>query len=198
MKIIDYVFAAFTFCIAVTNYSNPFVINPLYLFACGYAIVRATWVVNITTIIVLLAYFKTIEWMLLGTVLPLGNYVIYPVWFAIDLLVYFCLIYRAPAMRRFYPRRASEFCITNADTVLGGIHLLYCFIGLLAFLEHCLRHLDDFGFDANNSTVIWLYENARVVYGIYPFLKTLLNYVELLAIFSTLGRYMQSPNVLKA
>jgi hypothetical protein len=190
---------ALTACsICAFYYNDAFIIIPLYVVICVYSLIRIGWAINLSSVLGILILYKFLEWALFGFIHPMGNYVIYPTWIAVDLLVYFSLIWRAPAMRSLIPSMREEFCITNADIVLGGIHLVYCAISLLALIEHCLRHLDDFGFSPDSELVIWFYENARLIYSAYPLLKTGLNGIELLAIFSTAGRYMQSARVLGA
>lgn len=80
--------------------------------------------------------------------------------------------------------------------LLGGVYTLYLLINLLALAEHIIRHLDDLGFPESAGYVSYLYENARFIYNVFPYLKHALNAVEFIAIWSTIVNYMRSDKVM--
>lgn len=171
----------------------------LYLVGVIFVVGRIGWVVNILSILVLIGGFKVLEIFLVPVVWEYSNYVIYSTWFLLDLMLYVCIMYRAPVVRSLVAtKNADGICFTNADLTLGWVHLLHCLASLLSLIEHSLRHLDDFGLSANLPLVQWLNSNAVVVYYSYKPFKLALNVIEVAAVFATAGRYMRSARFLNA
>jgi hypothetical protein len=199
MKTTDYVALVGAVAVVLAAPDLNTTILLLYLVAVVFALGRTGWSLNIVSMLALIAVFKVAELLLLPVVWQYSNYVIYATWFTLDLLLYFCIIYRAPLMRTLLPpEQAKEVCFTHADLTLGWVHLLHCGASLLSLFEHSLRHLDDFGVPVGWPVVAWLNAHAVVVYYMYMPFQVGLNFVEITAIFATASRYMQSPRFLRA
>lgn len=92
----------------------------------------------------------------------------------------------------------ERFIVTNADLLVGKIYITYCIINLLAIVEHAFRHLDDFGFPSDAEYTIFLFNNMRVIWDYYEYVKHSLNFIEFIAVFATVSSYMRSERILKA
>lgn len=169
----------------------------VFLASCAYTYNRCQYSSNISSTLLILAAFKLLECSLYPYIRPMGNYILYPTWLALDLAVMFLLMFKVPLLRKLNPQAdKNSYFVTRADMLLGGIYFLYLIISILALIEHILRHLDDFGASEGANYVLYLHENARYVYHAFPYIKHLLNILEFIVVWSTLTNYMRSGRVL--
>jgi len=70
-------------------------------------------------------------------------------------------------------------------------------VNLLALAEHFLRHLDSFGLPVSNELTAFLFENARFIYHIFPYVKHTLNISEFLVIWSLLVKMSDQANAVQ-
>jgi len=168
-----------------------------FLLSCAFLLFWFRQNINLFSTILVLTLAKLVELSLLPFLLQAGNFLLYPMWMLIDLLVVFGLMFKLPVLRMLYSAgNTSDYSITRADMLLGGIYVFYFILNLLALLEHSLRHLDTFGAPSDAGYVIYLYENLRIIYHLFPYLKHALNIMEFIAIWSTTVNYMQSNRVM--
>lgn len=199
MRTFDVLFAGFALLILafVGEFADKIMLA--YGLSVLFLLLKVGWNINIASMLVILAVFKGVEWVLVPVVLPLGNYWVYPIWAVVNFSIYLLLIYRAPILRKITNNSISDkVCITNADLVLGGLHLVHCAMAVLALVEHCLRHLDDFGVPASYSIVNTLRTHAFFVYPVYPYASVFMNILEVVTISATSLRFMRSARVLAA
>ena len=197
MKISDFIaFAALAVSAYLYSDFSSFFLSA-YLCGIVFVVGRVWWSINIMSILAIMLLFKLIEIALVPIVWEYSNYVIYTTWFVLDLIIYFCIIFRAAIARKILGKeRSSEICFTNADLMLACLALLHFVASLLSLIEHCLRHLDDFGLNHELSIVAWLNNNAVFIYYAYNPFKALLNCLEFAAVISTVTNYMRSARVL--
>ncbi|MCY7294009.1 hypothetical protein [Alteromonas sp. a30] len=177
----------------------------IFLLACIYSIYQNRYHVNIVSLLTILLGVKTAELTILKLVLDTSSsYVIFSSFFLVDIPAIVLIALRVPLCRFIeFKRRGkledkNRFVVTNADLLVGKIYITYCIINLLALIEHAFRHLEDFGFPADAEYTIFLYENFRVIWSYYEYVKHTLNIIEFIAVFATISSYMRSERILKA
>jgi hypothetical protein len=191
--------------VALSQITNPATFTLVFLITCGYAIFQNREHINIVGLIAIIMLMKVIElpvsmgWLLTSA----SNYTLFGSYFLIDLPVILLVALRVPLSRFIDYKRFGDFDkhrykITNADLVIGKTYMMYCLINLLALIENSLRHLDDFGFDGQSNVALWLYQNARILWDHYEYLKHILNMSEFFIILTTVSNYMRSPHFLKS
>lgn len=189
--------------LALYNISDTTIFPAIFIFTCGIVIFQNRHHANIAALILIILVMKILEMPLWYLVDKTNNYLVFSSYFLIDLPVILLVAFRVPLSRYIEYRRFGHFdktryTITNADLIVGKIYILYCLINLLALIENGLRHLDDFGFDSQSDTAVWLYHNARLIWNNYEYIKHGMNMVEFIAILTTASNYMRSGKVLRA
>lgn len=196
-------------CIAalgVAFIGSPHVFILLFITACIYSIYQNRAFVNIVSLLCILLTVKLGELAILEFVKETkSNYLIFSSFFLVDIPAIVLIGLRVPLFRYLdYLRFGKEqyepdrFVVTNADLLVGKIYITYVIINLLALAEHALRHLDDFGFPPDAQYTIYLYQNLRLIYEYYEYLKHSLNFIEFIAVFATVSNYMRSERILAA
>ncbi len=177
----------------------------LFLVACIYSIYQNRAYINIVSLLLILLGAKTGELAILELVRDTkSNYLIFSSFFLVDIPAIILIGLRVPLCRYMEYRRLGKlddperFIVTNADLLVGKIYITYCIINLLAIVEHAFRHLDDFGFPSDAEYTIFLFNNMRVIWDYYEYVKHSLNFIEFIAVFATVSSYMRSERILKA
>ena len=184
----------------------PHIFILLFIVACIYSIYQNRAFINIVSLLCILLIVKLGELAILELVRDTkSNYLIFSSFFLVDVPAIVLIGLRVPLFRyldywRFGKERyePDRFAVTNADLLVGKIYITYCIINLLALAEHALRHLDDFGFPPDAQYTIYLYQNLRLIYEHYEYLKHSLNFIEFIAVFATVSNYMRSERILAA
>lgn len=191
--------------LAVANFSNPSNFILVFFATCLYSILVNRTHVNIVALLSILLVFKVVEFGLLElTVHTRNSYIIYSIYFLVDIPVIIAIALRVHLFRYFDYKKNGQspepdkYLVTNADLIVGKIYIMYCLINFLALAEHALRHLEDFGFPEDASYTVYLYENARFIWSNFAFIKHFLNVLEFIAVFGTISNYMRSERMLKA
>lgn len=160
----------------------------VFLSVCAYLLYRFNRNLNVSFVFLLLAGFKLLEYSVFDYAKNAGNFFLYPKWIFIDLAVLLLLMFKAPLLRKCEPsQNENVYFVTRLDMLLGAIYLLHLSVNLLALAEHFLRHLDSFGLPVSNELTAYLFENARFIYHIFPYVKHILNISEFLVIWSLLS-----------
>lgn len=202
LSVLGYVCIA-ALAVAFMHSSMTFIL--IFLLACVYSIFQNRHYANIVSLLLILLSVKTAELTIMSLVAETNsNYVIFSSFFLVDVPAIILIALRVPICRYFDFKRkgvidnGSKFVVTNADLLVGKIYITYCIINLLALVEHAFRHLEDFGFPADANYTIFLYENLRVIWENYEYIKHTLNIIEFIAVFATISNYMRSERVLQA
>jgi len=170
----------------------------VFLSVCAYLLYRFNRNLNVSFVFLLLAGFKLLEYSVFDYAKNAGNFVLYPTWILIDLAIVLILMFKAPLLRKFEPRQNENvYFVTRLDMLLGAIYLLHLSVNLLALAEHFLRHLDSFGLPVSNELTAFLFENARFIYHIFPYVKHTLNISEFLVIWSLLVKMSDQANAVQ-
>lgn len=195
-------------CIAtlgVAFIQSPRIFILLFLLACVYSIYQNRTFVNIVSLLLILLGVKTAELAILELIRDTkSNYLIFSSFFLVDIPAIVLIGLRVPMCRYIEYRKRGKledpdrFVVTNADLLVGKIYITYCIINLLALVEHAFRHLDDFGFPADAGYTVFLFENFRVIWDYYEYVKHSLNFIEFVAVFATVSNYMRSERILNA
>ena len=191
--------------LAVAYIEDPQAFILTFLCACCYSIFLNRRHLNTVSLLAILLFVKLAELAVVSFVTQTNNnYVIFSSFFLIDIPAVILTALRVPACRMIEYQATNAikdpdiYTITNADLIVGRIYIIYCFINLLALLEHALRHLEHFGFPVDAPYTIYLYENFRLIWENYEYLKHTLNLVEFIAVLATVSNYMRSARFLRA
>ena len=191
--------------LGVAFIQTPHIFILVFLFACCYSIFVNRAHVNIVSLLAILLLIKTAEFAILFFVTGTkSNYIIFSSFFLIDVPAIILIALRTPLCRMIEYKLtgsikdADTYVVTNADLLVGKIYIIYCFINLLALIEHALRHLEHFGFPEDAPYTVYMYENFRLIWDNYEYLKHTLNFIEFVAVFATVSNYMRSERIFKA
>lgn len=173
-------------------------VSAIFLFSCLLMLYINRAFINITSLIAIITLGKLLEISIWSFIKFSDGYVIFSFYVFLDLFIAMAIAFRVSLMRQLELKFHGEFerdkyLITNADLFLGLLYSFYFLINLLTLLEHCLRHLDDFGLPYNE----WLYQNARFFYLNYEHIKLPLNILEFGIIIMTVQNYMRSERVVR-
>ncbi len=121
-------------------------------------------------------------------------YIIYPVQFLLDLTVIYLITYRWEIYLRFNPSAdPKEIVFTHADYFLKNIYKLYLLVISVAFMEHVIRNIDDFGFPEE-----WSNPDLLFMYNYIIPIRYTLNVIEYILILGMAHQSMRSAKVLPA
>lgn len=184
---------------AFSQIENYMIFNWLFILAAGLALSFNFRYINISSLLLIIMSLRLFEVLLWTAWDTSNNYIILPIYIVLDSTSLLLIYFRIPLLAKWeYFRRGKvqidRYKITNADMILGIIYSAYLLLAILALVEHMLRHTEDFGLPAST----WLYENARLVFNHYGYIKGTLNILEFATILATAHRFMHSNHFVRA
>ncbi|WP_018692539.1 hypothetical protein [Algicola sagamiensis] len=175
---------------------TPFVTLSTVILALLFTLIHNRQHMNIVHLCLMLVMLKVLELLLFELVIPTSSDTISTFWvnnfvylasFALDLTVFFLLMFRTSFSRTYLIKanRPSEpIFMTNADIGLMSLYFLLMVFNLVALIENIIRHLEMVGFSEEFAKQFWDWD--WVFYN-YSDIKRVFLGIELFVIWSTVS-----------